>query len=175
MDTYFIYIQERYNDFTDPNSDVKLNLRNKRVLNNIKQSLDTKIDAFHDRIKKLQKNKSLEYFFEVMESYDEIKLTIFEILKTISDLLHENKIDKLDKSIDEDLTITFQKDEKLKKESKKVTMEEPKEEIKEEQKKKKDFLNSLDIFDKEINIMVADYLSDKKIKQLHANFEKVCD
>ena len=109
-----------------------------------------------------------------MESYDEIKLTIFEILKTISDLLHENKIDKLDKSIDEDLTITFQKDEKLKKESKKVTMEEPKEEIKEEQKKKKDFLNSLDIFDKEINIMVADYLSDKKIKQLHANFEKVC-
>ena len=43
MDTYFIYIQERYNDVTDLNSDVKLNLRNKRVLNNIKQSLDTKI------------------------------------------------------------------------------------------------------------------------------------
>ena len=109
-----------------------------------------------------------------MESYDQIKLTIFEVLKTISDLLQESKIDKLAKSIIENLTITFQKDEKLEEESKEETKGEPKKKIKVEQKKKKDFLKSLDIFDKEINIMVSDYLSDKKIKQLHVNIEKVC-
>ena len=52
--------------------------------------------------------------------------------------------------------------------------EESKGDPKEEQKEKKDFLKQPDIFDKEIRIMVADYLSDKKIKELHTNFEKVC-
>ena len=97
-------------------------------------------------------------------------LTIFEVLKTIEDLLQESKIEKLAKTIDEDLKITFQKGEKFKEESK----GDPKEEIKEEQMEIKDFLLPQYIFDKEIRIMVADYLSDKKIKQLHSNFEKVC-
>ena len=43
MEKYFIYIQERYHYFTDPNSDFKLILRNKRKLKKIKESLDTKI------------------------------------------------------------------------------------------------------------------------------------
>ena len=109
-----------------------------------------------------------------MESYDQIKLTIYEVFKTIEGLLHENKINKLAKTIDEDLTIIHKKDEKLQEESKEETKGEPTEEIKEEQKKKKDFLKHQDIFDKEIRIIAADYLSDKKIKELHTNIEKVC-
>ena len=108
------------------------------------------------------------------ESYDQIRPTVFEVLKTISNLLQESKIDKLGKTIDEDLIITFQKDEKLEEESKGEPKEEIKEEIKEEQKEKKDFLKQPDIFDKEIRIFTADYISDKKIKLLDSNFEKVC-
>ena len=103
------------------------------------------------------------------ESYDQIKVTVSEVFKTIEGLLHKSKMDKLDKTIDEDLTITYQKDEKLEEESKeetkgetkRETKGEPKEEIKEEQKEKKDFLKSPFIFDKKINITVADYPSDK--------------
>ena len=93
-----------------------------------------------------------------MESYDQIKLSVFEALKTISNLLQDCKIDKLAKTIDEDLTITYQKDEKFEEETK----GELKKKIKKEQKKMKDFLKLLDIFDKEIRIIAADYLSDKK-------------
>ena len=109
-----------------------------------------------------------------MESYDQIKFTIFEVFKTIEGLLHENKIDKLAKTINEDLTVILKKDEKLQEESKEETKGEPKEEIKEKQREKKIFLKKPDIFDKEIRIIVADYLSDKKIKELDANIEKVC-
>ena len=97
-----------------------------------------------------------------MESYDQIKLTIYEVFKTIEGLLYENKIGKLAKTIDEDLTIIHKKDEKLQEESKEETKGEPTEEIKEEQKEKKDFLKQQDIFDKEIRIIAADYLSYKK-------------
>ena len=110
----------------------------------------------------------------MIESYDQIKLTISEVFKTIESLLHENKIDKLAKTIDEDLTIIHKKDEKLKEESKEETKGEPTEEIKEEQREKKDFFKQQDIFDREIRIIAADYLSDKKIKQLQNNIQKVC-
>ena len=92
----------------------------------------------------------------------------------ISNLVHRRQTDKLLKRIDEDLTIVHKKDEKFEEESKEETKGEPKEEIKEEQKEKKDFLKKPDIFDKKINIMVADYLSDTRIKELEANIEKVC-
>ena len=104
------------------------------------------------------------------ESYDQIRPTVFEVLKTISNLLQESKIDKLGKTIDEDLAIIFKKNEKFEEESK----GEPKEEIKEEHKEKKDLLKKPDIFDKKIRIIAADYLSDKKIKELDSNFKKVC-
>ena len=84
----------------------------------------------------------------------------------ISNLFQERKIDKLYKKVDEDLTIIYKKDEKFK--------EETKGDQKEEVKQEKDFLKPSDIFDKEINIMVADYLSAKKIKQLQDNIHKVC-
>ena len=74
------------------------------------------------------------------------------------------------KTVDEDLAIIIKKNEKFEEETK----GEPKNKIKKEQKKKKDFLKPPDIFDKEIRIITADYLSDKKIKELHSNFEKVC-
>ena len=92
------------------------------------------------------------------ESYDEIKDTVSEVLKMISYLFQERKIDKLYKIVDEDLTIIYKKDEKFKEETK----GDQKEEVK--QKKKKDLLKPQDIFDKEIKIMVADYLSAKKNK-----------
>ena len=108
------------------------------------------------------------------EAYDEIKVNVYEVCKMIEGLLQESKIDKLAKTIDEDLTIIHKKDEKFEEESKEETKGEPKEEIKEEQKEKKDFLNPPDIFNKKIRIIAADYLSDKKIKELHANIWKVC-
>ena len=43
MEKYLIYIQERYNYFTDPNSDDKLLPENIIELENIKESLDRKI------------------------------------------------------------------------------------------------------------------------------------
>ena len=108
------------------------------------------------------------------DSYDQIKVTVSEVFKMIEGLLHKSKMDKLDKTIDEDLTITYLKDKKLEEESKEETKGEPKEEIKEEQKEKKDFLKPSYIFDKKINITVSDYPSNKKIKELHANIGKVC-
>ena len=104
------------------------------------------------------------------ESYDKIKDNVSEVFKMIEGLLQESKIDKLAKIIEEDLTIIHKKDDKFEEESK----GEPKEEIKEERKEKKDFFKPPDIFNKKIRIIVADYLSDKKIKELHANIEKVC-
>ena len=121
-------------------------------------------------MKRLQKDRSLKFYFEVKESYDKIKVTVSEVFKLIEGLLLENKIDKLAKTIDEDLTIIHKKDEMFEKETK----GEPKEEIKEKQKEKKVLLKKPDIFDKEIRIIAADYLSDKKIKELDANIEKVC-
>ena len=88
----------------------------------------------------------------------------------ISDLLHELKTDSLFKIINEDLGIIHRKNEEFEEERK----EEPKEEIKEEQKEKKVFFKPQDIFDKKVNIMVADYLSAKKINQLQDNIQKVC-
>ena len=41
MEQYLIYIQEKYNCFEGPNSDV--NLKNEEELKNIKESLDRKI------------------------------------------------------------------------------------------------------------------------------------
>ena len=46
MEQCFIYIQDKYNCFEDPNSDV--NLKNEEELKNIKESLDWK---FWRRIK----------------------------------------------------------------------------------------------------------------------------
>ena len=43
MERYFIYIQERYHYFTNPNSDFKLTPKNKRILNDMIESIDTKI------------------------------------------------------------------------------------------------------------------------------------
>ena len=43
MESYFIYIQERYNYFEDPNTDFNLNSKNERILKEMKESLDTKI------------------------------------------------------------------------------------------------------------------------------------
>ena len=108
------------------------------------------------------------------ESYDKVKLTVSEVLKTISYLLQERKIDKLYKRIDEDLTIIYKKDEKFEEESKEETKGDQKEEVKQKKRRKKDFLKPPDIFGKKINIMVADYLSDKKIKRLQDNIKKVC-
>ena len=88
------------------------------------------------------------------EAYDETKVNVYEVCKTIEGLLQESKIDKLAKTIDEDLTIIHKKNEKFEKESK----GKPKEEIKE----KKDFLKLPDIFNDKIRIIAADYLSDKK-------------
>ena len=42
MESYLIYIQERYNYFEDPNTDFNLNLKNERDLKEMKVSLDTK-------------------------------------------------------------------------------------------------------------------------------------
>ena len=98
------------------------------------------------------------------ESYDKIKVTVSEVFRMIEVHLLESKVDKLAKTIDEDLTIIHKKDEKFEEESKEETKGEPKEEKKEEQKEKKDFLKPPDIFDKEIRIITADYLSDKKNK-----------
>ena len=70
------------------------------------------------------------------------------------------------KRVDEDLGIIIKMDERFEEESK----GEPKEEIKEVQKEKKDFLKQPDIFDKEIRIMVADYLSGKKNKWTSCQF-----
>ena len=78
------------------------------------------------------------------------------------------------KTVDEDLTIIHKKDEKFEEESKEETKGEPKEKIKEKQKEKKVFLKKPDIFNKEIRIVSADYLSNKKIKELDGNIEKVC-
>ena len=103
------------------------------------------------------------------ESYDQIRPTVFEVLRTISNLLQESKIDRLAKTIDEDLTIIIKKNEKFEEETK----GEPIKKIKKEQKKKKEFLKPPDIFNKKIRIISADYLSNKKIKELHANIEKV--
>ena len=108
----------------------------------------------------------------MVESYDQLKLTISEVFKTIEGLLHENKIEKLAKTIDEDLTAIHKKDKKLQEESKEETKGEPKEEIKEKQKEKKIFLKKPDIFDKEIRIIVADYLSDKKNKGTRCQYWK---
>ena len=104
------------------------------------------------------------------ESYDNIKVTVSGVSKLIEGLLFESKIDKLAKTVDEDLTIIHKKDEKFEEETK----GESKEEIKEKQKEKKVLLKKPDIFDKKIRIITADYLSDKKIKELDANIEKVC-
>ena len=104
--------------------------------------MDSKIDVFHDRIEKLQKDKNLESFFEVKESYDQIKLTVFEILKTIEVLLQESKIEKLSKTIYEDLSITYQKNEKFEEETK----GEPKQKIKKEKKEKERFLKTTRYF-----------------------------
>ena len=95
------------------------------------------------------------------ESYDQIKVTVSEVFKMIEGLLHKSKMEKLAKTIDEDLSITYQKDEKLGEESKEETKGEPREEIKEEQKEKKDFLKPPYIFNKKINIAISDYPSDK--------------
>ena len=108
------------------------------------------------------------------ESYDQIRPTVFEVLKTISNLLQESKIDKLGKTIDEDLTIIIKKDENFEEELIDEHKQDPKEEIKEEQKERKDFLKPPDIFNKKIRIITADYLPYKKIKELNSNFEKVC-
>ena len=78
------------------------------------------------------------------ESYDKIKVTVSEVFKMIEGLLHESKVDKLAKTIDEDLTIIHKKNEKFEEESKEETKGEPKE----EQKEKKDFLKPPDIFNK---------------------------
>ena len=43
MENYFMYIQERYNFFEDPNTDFNLNSKNEKELKEIKESLDTKI------------------------------------------------------------------------------------------------------------------------------------
>ena len=127
------------------------------VLNSF--NLDTKIEAFHDGIKELQNNRSLESFFEVMESYDQIKVTVLEVVKMVSDLLYESKKGKVLKTIDEDLTIIHKRNEKLEEESKEESKEEVKGELKEEinekQKVKLDFLKQPSIFDKKINIMVV--------------------
>ena len=45
MEQYFIYIQERYDYFADPNSDFNLNPKNERGLKDIKESLDAKIEG----------------------------------------------------------------------------------------------------------------------------------
>ena len=145
-------------------------------------NLDTKIEAFHDCIKKLQKSRSLKFYFEVKESYDKIIVSVSEVFKMISNILHESKIDKLIKRIDEDLEIIHKKDGKVEEESKVDSKEKIKEELteeinrepKEEIKEKNDFLKLPDIFGKKISIMVADYLSAKKIKQLQDNIQKVC-
>ena len=42
MENYFIYIQERYNFFEDPNTDFNLNSKNEKELKEMKESLDTK-------------------------------------------------------------------------------------------------------------------------------------
>ena len=42
MESYFIYIQERYNFFEDPNTDFNLNSKNEKELKEMKESLDTK-------------------------------------------------------------------------------------------------------------------------------------
>ena len=42
MESYLIYIQERYNYFEDPNTDFNLNSKNERELKEMKVSLDTK-------------------------------------------------------------------------------------------------------------------------------------
>ena len=68
----------------------------------------------------------------MIESYDQIKVTVLEVIKMISDYLHESKDVKLDKRIDEDLTIIHKKTEKLEEES----------------KEEKDLLKSPDVFDK---------------------------
>ena len=137
-------------------------------------NLDTKIKAFHDCIQRLQKSRSLKFYSDVKESYDNIKVTVSGVFKLIEGLLLESKIDKLAKTVDEDLTIIHKKDEKFEEESKEETKGEPKEEIKEKQKEKKVFLKKPDIFNKEIRIVSADYLSNKKIKELDGNIEKVC-
>ena len=42
MESYLIYIQERYNYFKDPNTDFNLNSKNESELKEMKESLDTK-------------------------------------------------------------------------------------------------------------------------------------
>ena len=42
MESYFIYIQERYNYFEDPNTDFNLNSKNEKELKDMKESLDAK-------------------------------------------------------------------------------------------------------------------------------------
>ena len=42
MESYLIYIQERYNYFEDPNTNFNLNSKNERELKEMKESLDTK-------------------------------------------------------------------------------------------------------------------------------------
>ena len=41
MENYLIYIQERYNNFEDPNTDFGLNSKNEKELKEMKESLDT--------------------------------------------------------------------------------------------------------------------------------------
>ena len=76
----------------------------------------------------------------------------------ISDLLDKSKNNKLDKRIDEDLTINYNNDEYLEEES----------------KEEKDFLKSPNVFDKKLNIMGVDNLSAKKIKQPQDDIQKMC-
>ena len=52
---------------------------------------------------------SLDFYFEVKESYDQSNVKVVGISKMISNLLHGLKVDSLFKIINEDLTINHWK------------------------------------------------------------------
>ena len=133
-----------------------MNQKKNDEFNEHKEILNRKIKAFQSNINRLGKNRSINHYFEVKKSYDQLKDTISDMVKMIFLFEIEVESESLYKSIIENLELSFD--------------DEP-----EESKENGDQAQPTDrIYDKPINFLVAKYLSSNKVKQLQNHIQKLC-
>ena len=133
-----------------------MNQKKNDEFNEHKEILNRKIKAFQSNINRLGKNRSINHYFEVKKSYDQLKDTISDMVKMIFLFEIEVESESLYKSIIENLELSFD--------------DEP-----EESKENGDQSQPTDrIYDKPINFLVAKYLSSNKVKQLQNHIQKLC-
>ena len=114
-----------------------------------------KINEFNSKVDSLKKSKNVHFLFEIKDSYNEMKDTVFDIYKIISSILYEHILESWYNAIKEDLKLSS-------------------DDNKSEEESKDHNINSIEnLYNKVVDILAADFIPANKVFNFQSEVQEL--